>query len=257
MRDIALPLQDLLQSMDAEASGAFRARKVQEAFAESVIEVYGESAARLVLKHVQGVSIVRDETPVKDGVKLPPILHVYVDDSLIVSDLDARQQLLGLCLRKHGVHAGLFKFYFSRFGMRERAPFANYFENRLPDAGSQAVASSNKGFDDASEAAMVKRLQVLKVALCQVFGVDASFVVDAINAAYVQPQGKRICNVSLFSSSKDVRALLEGSQDAVCAHMRDLGIPIARYSIREALEWMLPYKAYPSQSAPVVVKKGL
>lgn len=256
MRDIALPLQDLLQSMDAEASGAFRARKVLDAFAESVIEVYGVNAARLVLKHVQGVSVIRNEAQAADGSSLPPILHVYVDDSMIVSDLDARQQLLIMCLRKHGVHAGSFKLYFSRFGMRERAPYATYFEDRALRKEVVRSSSSDNAFDGASEAAMVKRLQTLKVALCQVFGVNAEQVVSEINAAYVQLRGKRVCGVVLYSRDECVRQVLEESQDPVCAHMRDLGIPVNRFVVKAAADWMTSCRAFPSQSAPVVVKKA-
>lgn len=255
MRDIALPLQELLRSMDADESDAYRVRRVHDAFAQSVIEVYGEKAARLVLPHVQGVSIVRDSAVYKGDSKPPTILHVYADDSTIVSDLDARQQLLRMCLRKRGVYADSFKLYFSRFGMRERAPFATYFKDR-EQASTSAAQSASNAFDEASVQDMVKRLQVLKVALCQVFGEGAEPIVRAINAAYVRPTGKRMCNIAVYSADEAVRAVLTREEDAICAHMRDLGVPVSGYAVRAAFDWMAGYRAYPPQSSPVVVRKG-
>lgn len=257
MRDIALPLQDLLRSMNADAADAFAVRKVHDAFAQSVIETYGLSAAKLVLKHVQGVSIVKDDGPYKAGVKPPCILHVYADDSTIVSDLDARQHVLCMCLRKRGVHADSFKLYFSRFGMKERAPFADYFDRedqRLREASAQNDQRED-AFEQAGDEDMVKRLQVLKTALCLVFGEAAEDVVYQVNAAYVRPCGKGSSNVSLYVQAEGVLAALRAAEERVCAAMRDLGVPVRMYTVAAAEPWMVGYRAFPSMSAPVVVKR--
>ena len=145
---------------------AMRAADVQSKWKAAVERVYG-NAAPLVLSHVNGVCILSD-----DGAST---LVVYADDSLVRSDLDARQEFLKLSLRASGERVEAFRIVASRFGMKDRRPFAgaapaasNPFEKaartplsrrRREEVSRIASAVENDGVRRALEAAMIAELE--------------------------------------------------------------------------------------------------
>lgn len=122
MRRLSAGLDALLGSLgaDDEASRrAQRAAQVETMWRQAVEKVY-KDAAQLVLDHVNAVYIMAEEGAPADA---PKTMTVYVDDSTIKSDLDARQEFLKLFLLEQGEPIGRFRLLSPRFDMRGRHPF--------------------------------------------------------------------------------------------------------------------------------------
>ena len=100
---------------DESARKARRAAEVQQAWKSAVEKVY-QDAAPFVLSHINAVYILKE-----NGVSCAV---VYADDSLIRSDIDARQEFLKMALAEVGEHFETFRILASRFSMKERQPFA-------------------------------------------------------------------------------------------------------------------------------------
>lgn len=99
---------------DSVAAKARRAAVVRDRWASAVRAVYvTDEAVDFVLSHVNAVYIVDDQ------------LIVYSDDSMVRSDLDARQEFLKLALNAQGESVfSRFKILPSKFNMKARHPFA-------------------------------------------------------------------------------------------------------------------------------------
>ncbi|MFR7651105.1 MAG: phosphoadenosine phosphosulfate sulfotransferase, partial [Eggerthella lenta] len=65
-------------------------------------------------------------------------LVVYADDSLIRSDLDARQEFLKMKLNGQGEHVETFKILPSRFEMKARHPFRRAEEDGAVERAARA-----------------------------------------------------------------------------------------------------------------------
>lgn len=98
---------------DSLAAKARRASQVRDRWATAVRAVYvSDETVEFILSHVNAVYIVEDE------------LIVYADDSLVRSDLDARQEFLKMALYSQGERVfARFKILPSKFGMKQRHPF--------------------------------------------------------------------------------------------------------------------------------------
>lgn len=150
MKKIGAGVKELMAALggtDDVARKAARAAEVNVVWRNAVEAVYGD-AASLVLAHVNAVYILDADAVVagsRDGSsRARPIpeagncrppqskkqqpaggaqLVVYSDDSLIRSDIDARQEFLKMRLREQGEHVETFKILPSRFDMKARHPF--------------------------------------------------------------------------------------------------------------------------------------
>lgn len=151
MKKIGAGVKELMAALggaDDVARKAARAAEVNVVWRNAVEAVYGDAAA-LVLSHVNAVYILdadavvagsRDGSsrarPTPEASTCQPLqakkqrpaagaqLVVYSDDSLIRSDIDARQEFLKMRLREQGEHVETFKILPSRFDMKARHPFA-------------------------------------------------------------------------------------------------------------------------------------
>ena len=65
-------------------------------------------------------------------------LVVYADDSLIRSDLDARQEFLKMKLKEQGEHVETFKILPSRFEMKAHHPFRRAEEDGAVERAARA-----------------------------------------------------------------------------------------------------------------------
>lgn len=149
MKKIGVGVKELMAALgggDDVSRKAARAAEVNVVWRNAVEAVYGE-ASSLVLSHVNAVYIMEAAAEVggsRDGMKRARVLAasasavrqqegqsrragaqlvVYCDDSLIRSDLDARQEFLKMRLREQGEHVETFKILPSRFDMKARHPF--------------------------------------------------------------------------------------------------------------------------------------
>lgn len=93
---------------------AQRTAIVHAKWKEAVTAVY-KNSTQLVLDHINSVVIMEE-----NGY---PALKVYCDDSLIRSDLDARQEFLKMKLHELGENIETFTIIPSRFDMKARHPF--------------------------------------------------------------------------------------------------------------------------------------
>lgn len=148
--EAAALLESLAGSGDEATRRAARAAEVNSRFRRAVEAVY-KQAAPLVLSHVNAVYVLDADATVRgardsrlaDQRQEGAQLVVYCDDSLVRSDLDARQENLKLNLVLLGEHVGRFFVLPSRADMKQRRPFA--------DATSQEGEGSPLGSTDAGE----------------------------------------------------------------------------------------------------------
>lgn len=119
-------LHDLDES-DEASKKAFRTAKVQNLFKDCVKHIYGASAF-LILQSVNAVYILNEKdkgmlkkaTPQSKNIKR---LIIYTNDSLVYSDLDARQEQIKLWFNDQGERLDKLDLISSKFNMRKRFPF--------------------------------------------------------------------------------------------------------------------------------------
>lgn len=117
VKSLSTELGSMLESMagnDEAQRKARRAAQVQQEWKSAIERVYRD-AADFVLDHTNAVYIL------KENGRLCVI--VYADDSLVRSDIDARQEFIKMALREYGEHVDSFRIIASRLGMKERHPF--------------------------------------------------------------------------------------------------------------------------------------
>ena len=138
-------LEALFAGLPAERVAQLKAARVQERFAEAIIEEFGETAAAFVLENVQGVVVARDEAPRRASAQgNPPVyLHVYTTEAIIKSELDWRQERLKRRLRARGVYFDMLKPHSSTHDMRQRTPFARTVEDLRAKLAAEAAASAD------------------------------------------------------------------------------------------------------------------
>lgn len=147
MKKIEQGVKEIIQTLTSDTDDitkkAARNAIVQVAWKNAVEEVYKDpDAIAFILDHINAVYILAADAIIygdRDGVsrkKTTPIekkgsavkkkgaqLVVYVDDSLVRSDLDARQEFLKMKLREQGEYVETFKILPSRFDMKTRFPY--------------------------------------------------------------------------------------------------------------------------------------
>lgn len=141
-------LMTVLAAGDDASRKAQRAAAVNVAWRNAVEAVY-KDAAGMVLDHVNAVYIMAADEVVKGAptkashTGTGAQLVVYSDDSLIRSDLDARQEFLKMKLKEQGEHVETFKILPSRFDMKSRHPF------RRAEANGSGARSARPVRDEA------------------------------------------------------------------------------------------------------------
>lgn len=132
-------LMAVLAAGDDASLKAQRAAAVNVAWRNAVEAVY-KDAAEMVLDHVNAVYIMAADEVIKGAptktsrTGTGAQLVVYSDDSLIRSDLDARQEFLKMKLKEQGEHVETFKILPSRFDMKARHPFRRAEAERATSA---------------------------------------------------------------------------------------------------------------------------
>ena len=146
MRKLGESINELMAAL---AAGDDASRKAQRAAAVNVawrnaVEAVYKDAAQMVLDHVNAVYIMAADEVVKgtptraSHAGTGAQLVVYADDSLIRSDLDARQEFLKMKLKEQGEHVETFKILPSPFEMKARHPFRRAEENGVAVRAARA-----------------------------------------------------------------------------------------------------------------------
>lgn len=136
------------------------------------------------------------------------------------------------------------------------------------EATSEHAASAAPAASPTSPkaaAAMVEQLETLKRAFCLAFGEDADTVLAKVNAAYIAPLApvqadddhrlrfqRNRC--MLYVSDPRFKDVMDAYDDQVRKHAYHLGLRIyGRIAVRRAPSSIADKRAFPSQSAPVIV----
>ena len=118
MKSLTCVLTNIISTLGGDTEGFLKARRAAEVsskWKDAIEKVYGD-AAPFILEHTNAVYILREEEKKK--------LVVYMDDSLVRSDIDARQEFIKLALSAAGEDLSSFHIAASRFRMKERHPYA-------------------------------------------------------------------------------------------------------------------------------------
>ncbi len=136
MKKLGVGIQSILSNINGEEkeqNSLRRAAEVNHIWKTAVEEVYGD-ASNLILEHTNAVYIMSaeavDDAKIADRVAHGgTVLVVYCDDSMIRSDIDARQEFLKIKINKQGERVEIFSIKVSKFGMKSRHPFLNLLES--------------------------------------------------------------------------------------------------------------------------------
>ena len=166
MKSLGDGIKELMAAFGSGQDSASRARRaaaVNVVWRKAVEAVY-KDAAQMVLDHVNAVYVMRAQdvddaraaARVTDG---GTVLVVYVDDSMIRSDLDARQEFLKMKLNEQGEHVEAFCIKPSRFDMKSRHPFKPDLDDPLTAARAARVAHPPvvRQLSDQERAAVAER----------------------------------------------------------------------------------------------------
>ena len=140
--EMAKAISRLAGDSDAAAL-AFRAAQVEKRWAAAIEHVY-KGNFRLVLEHTNAVYIMKEQNR--------KILAVYLDDSVIRSDVKVRQELVKMALAKEGELIDEFKVYPSKFGMKARHPYKGKQEQESAPARKPRAltADEEKAVEEAA-----------------------------------------------------------------------------------------------------------
>ena len=121
-----------LDESDEASKKAFRTAKVQNLFKDCIEYIYKDSAF-LILQSVNAVYILNEKDKgmlkkAQSNAKNIKRLIIYTNDSMVYSDLDARQEQLKLWFNDQGERLDKLELISSKFQMRRRFPYKNDVE---------------------------------------------------------------------------------------------------------------------------------
>lgn len=118
-----------IDESDEASKKAFRTAKVQNCFKDCIVHIYKDSAF-LVLQSVNAVYILNEKDKgmlkrAQPNARQIKRLIIYTNDSLVYSDLDARQEQIKFWFNNHGERIDKYELISSKFQMRRRFPYQN------------------------------------------------------------------------------------------------------------------------------------
>lgn len=129
MQNLSKCITSLITSLNPEVAAYATIANNNATYVAAVKEVWpAASAYQMVLQHTNAFYIRNDTTPRKGPDKDKPyiVCEICIDEPLIRSEMDARQELMKLTLMKHGLTFNELRIIPARRGMRKRHPFASY-----------------------------------------------------------------------------------------------------------------------------------
>lgn len=199
------------------------------AFQRAVYATWFESAptAAMVLSHTNAFYVRRDDRPRRGPDRDKPyiVAEVCIHDSTVRSEVNARREMLKLALAREGVHVEELRIIVSRWGMKERHPFA-----------AQQSASVEPAPRYQRERRRVAELQALKRAFCLVFGEGAESVLAQVAAVRLEeaPQPgadasrrrRRWYACRLYSADAGFGQVMDAYREPLMAQARALGLDL-------------------------------
>lgn len=225
-----------------------RVQQINDRYRAAVERTWADSpeAARLVLAHTNGMYVQKDERPRigPDKHRARIIFGVYLDDAVVRTEFDARQQMLTFALHQEGMSFDELRIMHARGDMRHRHPFAEYAEEARSDGA--VLARSELASAEARKADQETRwLDALKRAFCLVFPdtEDAWAVLSQVRGAALDAvrgsQEARASSAPVWCHLyvEDVPAMqtvLALHGDAVKSQARRVGLRVQEFFVHQA-----------------------
>ena len=191
MPQLSSGVQGFLTSLGLEAAKHMRHQQIRERYKAAVQRVWADSseAARLVLAHTNGMYVQKDERlrtgPHKHKDRI--IFGVYLDDAVVRTEFDARQQMLVMALHQEGMSFDELRILHAKGDMRHRHAFPDAREGAT--SASPAMSTGSSAVAERTVMDEVKKLDALKRAFCLAFedAEDAWAVLAQVRAASLDP----------------------------------------------------------------------
>ena len=175
--------KQFLGSLGPEAAKMMRIQQIKERYRVAVKRTWRDNpaAADWVLAHTNGMYVAKDERlrtgPDKHKDRI--IFGVYLDDPVVRTEFDARQQLLAFALRQEGMGFDELRILPAKWDMRQRHAFPEYWGEQPAASAAASAATRPRAAED------VHRLDTLKKAVCLAFedSDDAWAVLERIEGA--------------------------------------------------------------------------
>ena len=160
--------RQFLGSLGPEAAKMMRIQQIKERYRTAVQRTWRDNpaAAQLVLAHTNGMYVAKDERlrtgPDKHKDRI--VFGVYLDDPVVRTEFDARQQLLVFALHQEGMSFDELRILPTKWDMRQRHAFPEFWGEEAPPAAATASAAAVRRIEDDT-----LRLDTLKKAFCLAF----------------------------------------------------------------------------------------
>ena len=246
MQSLSSGMQGFMATLGPEAARAMHIQQIRDRYRAAVQRTWSDNpaAARMVLAHTNGMYLQKDDRrrigPDKHKDRI--IFGVYLDDPVVRTEFDARQQLLALALRQEGMGFDELRILPATRDMRHRRAF--------PDVAEGAPAQPTPQEDPATAetrraAEQVARLDALKRAFCLAFedAEEAWAVLAQVQGASLDEvrgnQDMRTSRAPLWCHLyvRDVpamQAVLARYGDAVKSQGRRVGLRIRGFMVHPA-----------------------
>lgn len=268
MRSLSGELSKSLQQLDPGFARQVRIARNKAAYINAVVRVCGGNTAMaaLILAHTNAVYIRKDDSLRKGAEKTRPYIlcEVCLDDALVRSEVNIRQEILKVALAHEGISFDEFRIITAKGGMRSRHPFSRHAEallsgdaSALADVGIQVARPVQ--VESASE--KTANLENVKRALILVFGDLSDAVLASIEAADIslavmgsfgdgRLSSRPTYWLRLYSSDERIRALLTENAPAIVSRAREIGLRIRRLEVCASEGPMRGRSAFPRMGAP-------
>lgn len=265
MATLGRELSQIIKDMNPDAAKFMRISRYRLAYVDAVRRTWADNpaAAELILDHTNAFYIRKDDKPRKGPDKDKPyiVAEAYLDDSMLLSELNARREMVKLALAYEDIHVEEFRIIGSRMGMRKRHPFAKR-EERQETVGNAAQVDGDAPhrFDEA------ELLETVKRAFCLTFGEKADIVLSMVNAAaieLVRLKGNDVRRSSwrwywlhLYAEDADrLSTVVKAYEEQITANARKLNLNIRAVQVHQADEDMRGHQAFPAVGAPVPYRR--
>lgn len=256
-------LQDFYRSADPDGVKALKVARNLETYKRAVVlRTWRDNpeCAKLVLGHTNAFYIRKDDAPRKGVDKNVPYIlcEVCIDDPLVRSEVNFRQEMLRLDLAYEGLHFDELRVKPSKFGMKDRHPFALSLKEVVAfqqhNAPQKGALSPTKASDN---------LETVKRAFCLTFGERAEDVLDAVCAAALeqvnfgaQASRRHVQRfwLHLYAAEPRFAHVVKAHSPSLIENARLLGLRIHAVQVHDAPENIANRKAFPKCGTPLVFR---
>ncbi len=267
MSSLGTVLSHLATQMDQDSlQRHVNVRRNNDAYAHAVARVCGKNVdmADLILAHTNAVYIRRDDVPRKGPDRDKPyiVCEVCIDDPVVRSEVNMRQELLRLALMYENIHFDEFRIIPAKGRMRRRHPFERYTSTFCEEEQFERTMAFEKGRADLQDADRSDLLEIVKRAFCLVLGTEAEAALKLVNGADITPLGLDVQGekrdgacvywLSLYSSRKaELELRIREHEQTLVSRAHDLMLNLRGFSIQDSDDSMNDKQAFPPCGNPV------